>query len=644
MDRRAARRWRLLRRVLVVVAGGFILLLAGGLAMMLPARTSLEEARVALQDGRDALASGDAPGARERFVAGQQAFEEAGSRLANPLTRAVSVLPIIGRTPDAASAIAEAGSLVARAGAVLTTGLETLPGGPRALAPEDGTLPLEPIRRLRHPLDEAAALVSTADGTATRTPAAWVLPPVSGALSTFNREVGSLRETLEAAAGLARHLPTFLGEGGTRRYFFGAQNPAELRGTGGLLGAYTIMTVREGHLRMGTFRDTSTLSDVDEIPPPNEDYARLYDQYGGAGFWKNINMTPDFPSAAAAIERLYEEVEGVELDGAILADPQALSFLMEVTGPIRDPRTGRLLEAGDVVPFLANEAYSVYTETAERKRILGALAGTILDRYLSGDWEDPYAAVDALVRAVGGGHILLHSGDPGVQEALERAGIAGRLLPPPGDHLAVVVNNAGGNKMDFYARRTMRYVIRLLPDGEGVGNFDVRYLNEGPSEGQPAYVVGPFAGASKAGENVMIASTYCGSCRIHAARHNGEATKVALEEELGHTVVTNNVRVASGSSARLSYDWTVPAAWSPQGAGGTYQLTFQGQPTIRPTRLEVVVVAPAGTLITSATPSMAVEDGRASWTGAPGDLLTLDVQFATPLALRLLLPVGPWAA
>jgi hypothetical protein len=606
--------------------------------MMLPAQASFEEARDALQDGRDSLASGDAGEAMARFEAGRQAFEEAGSRLANPLTRLVSVVPILGRTPDAAGGIAEAGSLVARAGAALTAGLQTLPGGPSALAPDEGTVPLQPIRQLRRPLDEAAALVATAEGTAGQTRASWVLPPVSGALSTFNREVAALRDTLEAAAGLARHLPSFLGEGDTRRYFFGAQNPAELRGTGGLLGAYTLMTVREGDLRMGGFTSTSTLRDVDGIPPPNEDYGRLYSQYGGAGFWKNINMTPDFPSAAAAIERLYEEGENVALDGAILADPQALSFLMEVTGPIRDPRTGRLLEAPDVVPFLTNEAYRVYREPAERKRVLGALAGKILGRYLSGDWEDPHAAVDALIRAVGGGHILLHSSDPDVQSALERAGVAGQLPAPAGDFLAVSVNNAGGNKMDFYARRSVRYEIRLLPGGEGAASFAVRYSNEGPSDGQPAYVIGPFRGVSEAGENVMIASTYCGSCRLHAARRDGKATKVALGEELGHTVVTNNVRLASGSSARLTYDWTVPTAWSPQGAGGTYRLTFQGQPTIRPTRLEVVLVAPPGMRITEATPGMVVEDGRATWRGAPGDLLTLEAQFATPLALRVLMP------
>jgi hypothetical protein len=641
---RAAHRRRRLRRAPILIAGGFIVLLVAGLAMMLPARASLEEARDALQDGRDALASGDAGEALARFEAGRKAFEEAGSRLANPLTQLVSVVPILGRTPDAAGGIADAGSLVARAGAVLTAGLETLPGGPRALAPDEGTIPLQPIRQLRHPLDEAAALVAKAEGTAARTRATWVLPPVSGALATFDREVGSLRDTLEAAAGLARHLPSFLGEGGARRYFFGAQNPAELRGTGGLLGAYTLMTVRDGDLRLGGFRSTSTLADVEGIPPPSEDYGRQYSQYGGAGFWKNINMTPDFPSAALAIERLYKEGQDVALDGAILADPQALSFLMEVTGPVRDPQTGRLLEAPDVVPFLTNEAYRVYRDPAGRKRVLGALAGKILDRYLSGDWEDPYAAVDALIRAVGGGHILLHSADPDVQGALERAGVAGRLQPPVGDNLAVVVNNAGGNKMDYYAKRSVRYEIHLLPGGEGASSLVVRYSNEGPSDGQPAYVIGPFDGVSEAGENVMIASTFCGSCRIHAARRDGKATKVALGEELGHTVVTNTVRVASGSSAQLAYDWTVPAAWSPQGAGGTYRLSFQGQPTIRPTRLEVVLVAPPGMRITEVTPGMVVEDGRATWRGAPSDLLTLEAQFATPLALRVLMPGVRWEA
>ncbi len=107
-------------------------------------------------------------------------------------------------------------------------------------------------------------------------------------------------------------------------------------------------------------------------------------------------------------------------------------------------------------------------------------------------------------------------------------------------------------------------------------------------------------------------------------------------------MVTNNVRVASGSSAGLTYEWTVPAAWSPQGAGGTYRLSFQDQPTIRPTRLEVVLVAPPGMRIIEATPGMVVEDGRATWRGTPGDLLTLEARFATPLALRVLMPGVLW--
>ena len=39
---------------------------------------------------------------------------------------------------------------------------------------------------------------------------------------------------------------------------------------------------------------------IDEIPDPNPDYREIYDPFGGAASWHNMNMTPDFPSAARA--------------------------------------------------------------------------------------------------------------------------------------------------------------------------------------------------------------------------------------------------------------------------------------------------------------------------------------------------------
>jgi hypothetical protein len=630
------RRWP--RRVLLLAAAGFVLAVAAGLALMVPVRGDLDEARGALSDGRDALVGGDPRAAHAAFEDADDAFARAADGLANLFTRFVGTLPILGRSPDAVAAIARGGGDVARAGVVLSEALRDVPGGLSALAPRAGTIPLRPLARLRRPLRRAADLAARADTTAAAAPRGWILPPIAGPFDTFRAEAGQLRRTLATAVALAERLPTFLGEDRTRRYFVGAQNPAELRGTGGLIGAYSILTVRDGRLELGPFRDVNALPSLgpSDVEPPNGDYARRYDRYGGAGFWKNINMTPDFPSAATAIERLYREVAGTRLDGTILTDPSALASLVAVTGPVRAPGLGRMISEDEIVPFLSNEAYSIYTDTSERKRLLGAMAGEVLGRYLVGASDDPQEAVKALVESAAAGHLLIHSSDPSVQGAFDLAGVSGRLLPPEDDHLVVIANNAGGNKLDYYVRRTVRYVIRLGTGGVGEARATLRFENRAPDSGEPAYVIGPFPGVSEAGEDVMITDVLCGRCRLEAARQDGSQDAVLVEEELANTAITNEVRLASGDATTLEYQWTVPDAWAGSAADGRYRLRYQGQATIRPTRLEVVIVAPPGTEISLASPGMEVHGRTATWSGTPGDAATLNVEFGMPLPVRVL--------
>lgn len=631
----------------MLLGGAFLLAVAGGLALLLPARSHLAEARDAMRAGRDALVEGEPDAAGDRFRSAETAFHRAGDAADNPLTDLAGLIPILGRTPDAVTAVARSGEIVARAGQALSTALEDLPGGVASIAPRNGVLPLDAMSRLSGPVGRAAALVENAVREVAGIETAWVPAPAARPVESFVAQVEDLGDALRSAHGLLRALPPFAGGEGPRRYFVGAQNPAEQRGTGGLIGAYSILTMREGRLSLGPFRDAASLEDLGTgaVAPPTPAFARRYDRYGGAGFWKNINMTPDFPSAATAIERLYERTVGVSLDGTILADPAALASLVEATGSVEVPGAELELEADQVVPFLANEAYAIFDDPAQRKRLLGAMAGLVLQRYLDGaSQEDPAEAAMALVDAAAGGHLLLHSTDQAVQEAFERAGIAGRLLPPSGDHLVVTANNAAGNKVDFYVDRTVRYEVHLLPDGVAEADVAVRYANGAPRSGEPAYVIGPFPGVSAAGEDVVISSTFCGRCRIHRAMRGGADTRVLLEEELGHIVATNVLRVPAGDAGTLSYGWTVPGAWTGSPNAGSYRLTFQGQPTIRPTRLEVVVVAPPGTVVSAASPGMRVDGATATWRGEPGDLALFEVSFGRPLGARIVRTAFPLAA
>jgi len=615
-----------------------------GFAFMLGARGPLVEARAAMDRGRRALTEGRPGPASEAFRSAGASFRDAGDRLSNPLTGFTSLLPVVGRTPDAARIGATAGALAARAGATMAEALQELPGGVGALAPSEGAIPVEPLEEVAPPLGEARSLLARASAELDGASTSLVPDLIADPLREFQVELAQALRTLTAADRLVRVLPDFLGADEPRTYFVGAQNPAELRGTGGLIGAYTTMTIEDGRMELGSFSPVQDLPESDSVEPPNPDYAERYDRFGGAGFWLNINMTPDFPSAATAIERLYEATIGDELDGTIVADPHALARLMEGSGrPVAIPGSDETVTPDTLVPFLTNEAYEIFTVPAQRKRLLGDVAGAILARYLDGDVGDPVSAGRALADSAGQGHLLLHSTDPTTQRAFEAAGAAGRLPDPEGDFLAVVANNAGGNKVDFYVDRSVRHDVLLLEDGSAQITTQIRFRNRAPDAGLVPYVIGPVPGVSEAGEDVMFLSVYApNGARLVGAEENGAPGTGGLERELGHPVAWTNLRIPSGGSARLTYRWRLPEAWTGDHRAGAYRLTFQGQTTIRPTRLELRVTPPPGMRVRGEE-GFGVERGAAVWTGTPGKVAVIEIGFVRPPAVRIvddLLP-GP---
>jgi hypothetical protein len=613
----------------VAVAVMLPVAVAIGFVLMLPARGPLVEGQTAMERGRSLLLRGDLIGAQVSFGRAQDLFGEAQDRLGNPLTLLAGVIPVAGRTPDAVLVGARAGALAAEAGATLATGVKNVPGGPAALAPRDGTIDVDAVARLAGPVGRARALIGEAHRDAARAPTSLVPLVVTRPLAEARAQLLEARRDLVAADTLLRALPSFLGAEEPKRYFFGAQNPAELRGTGGLIGSYSIVTIDRGRITLERFADIGRLGHVEasRIDPPNPDYGLLYGRYGAMGDMSNINMTPDFPSAATAIERLYEHVTGERLDGTMVADPEALALLLETSGPVEEPVTGVRLDAGTVVRFVTNEAYTLLPDDDARKRVLGNVAGQVLAHYLSGGArDDPVSAARGLFQAGGDGHLLLHATDPEVQRAFDTARLSGRLLSPPGDFLAVVVNNASGSKVDFYAERTVRYGVTLLPDGGARGHAEVEFHNAAPADGQPAYVIGPhpFTDADP-GDSTMIVQTYCApGCTFEDTGGAGNTDVPVVVQELGHPLAFAGLRVPSGETARLDYGWSVPNAWP----DGLYRLTFQGQPTIRPTRLEIDIRAPRGMAVVDGAPGIEVREGQAIWEGPARDVLELWVRGA----------------
>lgn len=633
-------RRRPVRRV-AFLAVGAVLVLAG--VSMIPAlamRGDLNRGRAELTSAEKLLLAGKVPDAAAAFDRARAAFDSARGTPGLFLLRAAGRVPFLGRTPDALLHLTDIGRDLAVAGGMVSHAVARLPGGLSALGPGNGRLPVERLSALAPVLDRAQAMVDDIQAEARALPGSWVLGPVADARNLVQDKLFRAVPLVHAADALVHQLPAFAGADGPVRYFVAPQNLSEARGTGGLIGNYSVLTMDHGRFSLGDFFSIDALRNLPATQAPASN--PLYDAFGGGGFWLNLNMTPDAPTAATMIESLYERTRGERLDGTVLVDLHAMASMLKVTGPVRIKALRATVTADNVVEFVAHAQYlnlpwnsrGVRRQTLGPRLVAEALLGTFF-REASGE-----EALRALVGAAAGGHILLHSGHPEVQAALAEAGVTGSFAPPPGggDFFGVVTNNAAANKVDYYIRRTVRYEVSLGQDHGEIARARVSFRNGAPA-GTPSYALGPHSGTGlTAGENQSWTSFYCpASCRLGSATANGRSLDLPQYRDLGMSMYGGFLRVAP--QGRLDVDLALdrPAAWVGDVAGGTYRLRIPGQPTINPIAGTVIVHAPPGMRIEWTSLRMEVVGPTASWTGTLQPGQEFEVRFAKPALL------GAWS-
>ncbi len=630
------RRWPT-RVALGIGIGAAVLLILAVLTAFaaVPAAADLRSGQRELREGRRLLTFGNVDDAQASFELAAQHFDEAAHGLGAGLSSIMSRVPLLGRNLEVAEGAALAGRELALAGGELTRGAAALPDGLGSLAPTGGALPLDAYADLQDDLDAAAARAARAQELLAATPSTLLVRPVADARAEALDEVTHAARVLDAGGDLLREIPSFMGAEGPRSYFFVAESPAELRGTGGIWGAWAIATAEDGRFMFSPFQPIQRLDDIpaDQVPAPNPDFARNYDQYGGAGYWRNMNMTPDFPSASRAVLASYEILTGQELDGVISADPFALAAMLELTGPVEIPGLGIEVDSESVVDFVSNEAYIRFGgESVERKAVLGSVAGDAFVRFL-GMQERGVARMRTVAELVATGHLKIYSADEQMQAGLELAG-ADHGLRAEGDVVAVIVNNRSGSKVDYYARRTVEHRVQLGGDAEAISRTLVEIDNEAPLEKLPGHVTEPLVEGAERGDNIALVTIGCHDpCQLVQAELNGAPEGVRGGTELGIPWYSEYFTIPAGERGVLNLTTRTSGVWQGNSTGGTYRLTYLGQHTVEPAVVTIEIVSPSGTRVTWASHDMAVNGDTATWKGTPGARLELEIRFGAPIPL-----------
>jgi hypothetical protein len=411
-------------------------------------RRAFDQATDEAGAARVLLRTGDVEAAIEAGERATDAIDAAARRTARWHWRAAERLPLLGattRTVRATTGVGEAASDVVTAAISATDGLLDDTG--RSTLLTDGRLDLALLQALVQRMDDLplAPLKDARRQLAATAAAGWTPSAVTQARADAITHADRLLDSAARGQDALDVAAAMLGTDGPRRYLIAVQNPAELRGTGGLIGFLAVLDVTDGRPSLAEPDGVDASSRVDgTVLLTTGRVTRVVDGAGGGGvdaqadfverhggvggplLLPSTNVDPDLPTVAPLILDQYELASGERLDGLIAIDPVGLQVIQQALGPLDVP---------------------------------DEVAGLV-----DGAW-DPLRLAHAAGTAVTSRHLQIMSVYREEQEVLEHLGAAGqlRVAGPEDDLLAITAVNVAGNKADAHVAHRIRHDVALRP-------------------------------------------------------------------------------------------------------------------------------------------------------------------------------------
>ena len=599
-----------MRRLLILLLFGLIL--AGGAAITWQAMGKAKLVEEDLTTARALLARAggfESGELKERLGLVQQAEQHSRSaqqRLDQWPLRQLGALPLVGRDIRVAKAVSASATGTVQATRRVVTALQpvqthslnsaSILGAAKAL--------LDLHNRLERDLDQVRAARPLF---------------IAGTRTHYLEAASSASVTAERAGQGLKLAADLYGPSGTTRWFLAFQNPAELRGTGGLIGEYGILESSPTGPRLVKVDHYDGLNErtTQAVALPGQLAAR-YERFAIGRDWTAVNIPPDMPTVGGIIAELYEQTTGDRIDGVIAADPLAVAEILRVTGPIQ--ADGTWLDADNVAEETLVRAYVRYqADTNARRQFLRDVTTASFEAFRRGLTSDPVNLIRHLGTAAEGRHIQVYVAEAAGQRAVAGLGLSGTAAAPEsGDYLMPVGVNTGANKLDAFLRRSVHWRVRLSPDGAAQATAAFSLANDSPAYGLPRYIIGPFDDRFRPGQNEQFATLYvAGGYGFTRATLDGHPVDAEAQADFGGLALTQEVGVQARSKITLGYQLTRPAAAERLGDDRLrYRLLLRPQATVRPDQAKIAVEAPKGWRFTGLPPGARSTGPEAIWTGA----------------------------
>lgn len=534
------------------------------------ARAALTAALPQLHQLQVQLLAGDEPGAQETLDQLRSSTQRARDLTSDPVWALAARTPWVGANLAAVSTVttslAELADTVLPAVVASGSGLDL-----SALTPVDGRVQLAPLVAAAPLLSRAADSMAAVEAPVAAIRTEDLVSLVAAPVAHVQVQLAEVAHQLRSADTAGNLLPAMLGVDAPRTYLVLLQTNAELRATGGMPGALSVITADDGRL---TMTRQATAVEVHAAGRTNvelaaEDEALYSDRM--AAYLADVNFTPHFPTAAQLAQQMWWQYSGQQVDGVLATDPVALSYLLSATGPVADGFGGQLAE-GDAVDMLLSGAYSRFPDTAEQDAYFAAAAANVFSALLAGR-AAPTALLPALARAAGEHRLLVWSA-----RADERAQLRGTVLTgemPVGagapTTMGVFFNDGTGSKMDYYLATEVDLVNSRCDAAGSVHTVRVSLANRAPADAaqtlSPAVTGAAYSSVEPGHIATSIVVIGPASGRIVSVERDGRLLGTAEHRQDGRPATVLSVELAPAERTVVELSMSAPLVDGASGDG-----------------------------------------------------------------------------
>lgn len=379
-------------------------------------------------------------------------------------------------------------------------------------------------------------------------------------------------------------LPDLLGYHGEKHYLLVFENNMELRPTGGFIGSYGIITVKNGEIENIFTDDVYNLDKLSEgklfEPAP-----RPMTIYNKQALWymRDANFAPAWPDSAKKIvdffhiERRNANLSDQSIDGVIAITPDFIANLLEVLGPIETHGItfSATNFAMDLEKFVEGGFEAKNIPYEERKSIIGVLSKTIISRMETTSATDFTKLWLAFKKNIDQKNILVYMFDDHVQKYFSDQNWAGEIRQTDGDYLMLIDSNFASLKTDAVMERAIKRSLTINKNGDLLAHLEITYHHNGQ------FVKNLITRYRTYAKVYVPQGTWFESGMIKD--ENGETNLDMLQDleygtENNKTFVTYFLIIEPGTSKTMILNYKLPAYLQAKYENGDYSLLVQKQP------------------------------------------------------------------